>query len=42
VAVLAIEKMEKRGEDLRTEARIVWKLLTIRIEGIERPHRKQK
>jgi hypothetical protein len=41
VAVLAIEGMEKTGEDLGREARCLRKPLMIRLEDIERPYRKQ-
>jgi hypothetical protein len=38
--VLAMERMEKTADDLDSEARRVWKPLTIRRKDIERPHRK--
>jgi hypothetical protein len=43
VEVLAMERIAKRTDDLRREARGVRKLFTIRSEDedIERPHRKQ-
>jgi hypothetical protein len=41
VDVLAMERIEKIADDLRREVRGVRKLLTIRLDDIERPHRKQ-
>jgi hypothetical protein len=41
VEVLAMERIERRTDDSRREARGVRKLLTIRLEEIGRPHRKQ-
>jgi hypothetical protein len=41
VEMLAMERIERRTEDLRMEARDVWKPVTMRMEDIERPHRKQ-
>jgi hypothetical protein len=39
---LAIERIERRTEDLRTGARRVRNPLTIRMEEIERRHRKEE
>jgi hypothetical protein len=41
VELLGMKRIEKRTENLRMEARDVWKPVTIRMEDIERPHRKQ-
>jgi hypothetical protein len=41
VEVLAMERIERRTGNLRREARGVRKPVTIRLEEIERPHRKQ-
>jgi hypothetical protein len=40
VEVVAMERVEGRTKPLRTEARGVWKPPTIRLDDIERPHRK--
>jgi hypothetical protein len=37
----ATERIEARKDDLRTGPRGVWSLPTIRMEDIERPHRKE-
>jgi hypothetical protein len=42
VEKLAMERIEMRTEDLRTGPRGVRSPLTIRMEEIERPHRKEK
>jgi hypothetical protein len=42
VEKLAMEKIERRTDGLRTGARGVRSLLTIRMEEIEKPHRKEK
>jgi hypothetical protein len=41
VEMLATERIERRMDDLHREARGVRKVLTIRLEDIETPHRKQ-
>jgi hypothetical protein len=41
VEVLGMKRIERRPEDLRMEARDVWKPVAITMEGIERRHRKQ-
>jgi hypothetical protein len=41
MAMPAMERMGETGKDLGREARAVWKPPTIRMEDIERPHRKQ-
>jgi hypothetical protein len=41
VEMLEMQRIERRTEDLRMEARDVWKPVIIRLEDIERPHRKQ-
>jgi hypothetical protein len=41
VEMLAMEGIERRMDDLRREARGVGKCLTIRLEDMETPHRKQ-
>jgi hypothetical protein len=38
----ATERIEARKDDLRTGLRDVRRLPTIRMEDIERPHRKEK
>jgi hypothetical protein len=38
----ATERIEARKDDLRTGLRGVWSLPMIRMEDIERPHRKEK
>jgi hypothetical protein len=38
----AKERIEGRKDDLRTRPRSVQSLSTIRMEDIERPHRKEK
>jgi hypothetical protein len=40
VKAVAIERMERTEQDLGKEARGVWKVVTIRLEDIEGPHRK--
>jgi hypothetical protein len=42
VDTLATERIEGRKDDLRTALRDVRSLPTIRMEDIERPHRKEK
>jgi hypothetical protein len=42
VEVLAIERMEKTGQDVGREGRGVWKPPTIRMEDSEGQHRNQK
>jgi hypothetical protein len=39
--MLAMERMKKTGEDLGLEARCVWKPPMIRMDEIERRHRKR-
>jgi hypothetical protein len=42
VDILSMERIEARMDDLRTGPRDIRSLPTIRMEGIERSHRKEK